>query len=111
VLLGHKAGQARAKLGQAVGRAHAVQAGRAGADRWATKGFSPLAGSAQRGRGLHPAWPWAMCSLCRWAMAKDSARWHLICFSIFQIYLNPCKFKNLCRIHLNSKNYETIFVE
>jgi hypothetical protein len=23
------------------------------------------------------------------------------CFSIFRIYSNPCKFKNLCRIHLN----------
>jgi hypothetical protein len=42
VPLGHKAWQARAKLGRAVGRAHAVQAGRAGADRWAMEGFSPL---------------------------------------------------------------------
>jgi hypothetical protein len=30
-------------------------------------------------------------------------------FSIFRIYSNPCKFKNLCRIHLNSENYETNF--
>jgi hypothetical protein len=27
-------------------------------------------------------------------------------FSIFRIYSNPCKFKNLCRIHLNSENYK-----
>jgi hypothetical protein len=40
--LGHKAGQARAKLGQAVGRTHTMQAGRAGADQWATEGFGPL---------------------------------------------------------------------
>jgi hypothetical protein len=32
-------------------------------------------------------------------------------FSIFLIYLNPCEFKNLCRIRLNSENYETNFVE
>jgi hypothetical protein len=31
-------------------------------------------------------------------------------FSIFRIYSIPCKFKNLCRIHLNSENYETNFV-
>jgi hypothetical protein len=31
-------------------------------------------------------------------------------FSIFRIYSNPCKFKNLCRIRLNSENYETNFV-
>jgi hypothetical protein len=32
-------------------------------------------------------------------------------FSIFRIYSNPCKFKNLCRIYLNSENYETNFIE
>jgi hypothetical protein len=31
-------------------------------------------------------------------------------FSIFRIYLNSCTFKNLCRIHFNSENYETNFV-
>jgi hypothetical protein len=31
-------------------------------------------------------------------------------FSIFWIYSIPCKFKNLCRIHLNSEKYETNFV-
>jgi hypothetical protein len=31
-------------------------------------------------------------------------------FSNFRIYSKSCKFKNLCRIHLNSENYETNFV-
>jgi hypothetical protein len=31
-------------------------------------------------------------------------------FSNFRIYSNSCKFKNLCRILLNSENYETNFV-
>jgi hypothetical protein len=31
-------------------------------------------------------------------------------FYIFLIYSIHCKFKNLCRIHLNSENYETNFV-
>jgi hypothetical protein len=50
------------------------------------------------------------CALvCHWATV-DSARWPLNYFSIFQIYSNPYKFKNLCRIHLNLENYETNFV-
>jgi hypothetical protein len=36
--------------------------------------------------------------------------WPLICFAIFQLYSNPCKFKKLCRIRLNSENYEINFV-
>jgi hypothetical protein len=39
------------------------------------------------------------------------ARIRQINFSIFRIYSIPCKFKNLCRILLNSENYETNFVE
>jgi hypothetical protein len=35
----------------------------------------------------------------------------LLYFFIFWIPSNQCKFKNLCRIHLNSENYETNFVE
>jgi hypothetical protein len=31
-------------------------------------------------------------------------------FSIFRIYSNPCKFKNLCSIYLYSKNYKINFV-
>jgi hypothetical protein len=33
-----------------------------------------------------------------------------IVFYIFLIYSISCKFKNLCRIHLNSENYEPNFV-
>jgi hypothetical protein len=47
---------------------------------------------------------------CAAGPRADSAQWHLICFSIFRIYSNPCKFKNLCMIHLKLENYETNFV-
>jgi hypothetical protein len=50
----------------------------------------------------------ATCTLRSWATA-DSAHWPLICFAISCIYSNQCKFKNLYKIHLNSKNYETNF--
>jgi hypothetical protein len=39
-----------------------------------------------------------------------SAQWHPVKFYYFLIYSIYCKFKNLCRIHLNSENYETNFV-
>jgi hypothetical protein len=50
------------------------------------------------------------CKCCAIGPQADSARWHLIYFSIFRLYSNPCKFKDLCRIHLNSENYETNFI-
>jgi hypothetical protein len=39
-----------------------------------------------------------------------SAQWHPVKFYYFLIYSIHCKFKNLCRIHFNSENYETNFV-
>jgi hypothetical protein len=39
-----------------------------------------------------------------------SALWHPVKFYYFLIYSIHCKFKNLCRIHLNSENYERNFV-
>jgi hypothetical protein len=39
-----------------------------------------------------------------------SAQWHPVKFYYFLIYSIHCKLKKLCRIHLNSENYETNFV-
>jgi hypothetical protein len=39
-----------------------------------------------------------------------SAQWHPVKFYYFLISSIHCKFKKLCRIHLNSENYETNFV-
>jgi hypothetical protein len=59
-------------------------------------------GRAPRGSGPRPTWPWAAHA--------GRAQWQPVKFFYFLIYSIRCKFKNLCRIHLNSKNYETNFV-
>jgi hypothetical protein len=50
-------------------------------------------------------------TLCYWAAGGFGPVAFDLDFYIFQIYSNPYKFKNFCRIHLNSENYETNFVE
>jgi hypothetical protein len=66
------------------------------------------------GRGPHASVDRAMPTLCGQATsradARVSARWPLNYFSIFLLYSNPCEFKILCRIRLNSENFKTIFV-
>jgi hypothetical protein len=59
-------------------------------------------GRAPRGRGPRPH--------CATGPSAVSAQWHPVKFYYFLIYSIHCKFKKLCRIHLNSKNYETNFV-
>jgi hypothetical protein len=81
-----------------------------------------VAGHAGRGR---PSKPWVTCAvhtgragavdvghalLCNWAEHGFGPVAVELFFSIFRIYSNSCKCKNLCRIHLNSENYETNFV-
>jgi hypothetical protein len=55
-------------------------------------------------RGCRPRWH------CASGPSAVSAQWHPVKFYYFLIYSIHCKFKNLCRIHLNSENYETNFV-
>jgi hypothetical protein len=47
---------------------------------------------------------------CASGPSAVSAQWHPVKFYYFLIYSFQCKFKNLCRIHLISENYETNFV-
>jgi hypothetical protein len=46
---------------------------------------------------------------CAYGPSVISAQRHSNCFFYFLIYSIHCKFKNLCRIHLNSENHETNF--
>jgi hypothetical protein len=55
------------------------------------------------------AWSWATPYTVHLGPAV-SAQLHPVKFYYFLIYSIHCKFKNLCRIDLNSENYETNFV-
>jgi hypothetical protein len=86
---------------------------------WAALAASANAelGYAQVAMGRARAVPWAEPTPRAWAKCTVylSRAWFRPSgsrskFSIFRIYSIPCKFKNLCRIHLNSENYETNFL-
>jgi hypothetical protein len=74
-------------------------------------------GHAPCGRGPRALCTWVELTSSAWAMrtvqlgrARFRPSGSRFKFSIFRIYSNPYKFKKLCRIHLNSENYETNFV-
>jgi hypothetical protein len=84
---------------------------------------SALDATRERSRGPLPPpwamWSWAMSLPCTQASARSSSgpcgtvplghdKHPLALFHFFSIF---AKFKCLCRIHLNSKNYETNLVE
>jgi hypothetical protein len=50
-------------------------------------------------------------ALCIWAECGFGPEALKLIFIFFLIYSIHCKFKNLCRIHLNSENYETNLLE
>jgi hypothetical protein len=79
------------ELGQAVGCARCAGRGRAGPG-WAAHVL------------CRPAAP----TLCNW-VERGFGPVAFDFFYIFRIYSIPCKFKNLCRIHFNTENYETNF--
>jgi hypothetical protein len=63
----------------------------------------PLAGSAQRGHGLRPAFPWAarvlhrLAALVLWNWAAvDSTQWHLIYIFIFSKYIQILANSKIC---------------
>jgi hypothetical protein len=71
-------------------------------------GRARCAGRGQPGPRL--AWPWAAPALCDWA-EHSFGRVALGLDFIFSEYIQfLANSKNLCRIHLNSENYETNFV-
>jgi hypothetical protein len=83
------------------GRASAVNTGRA------PRGRGPRTRCARGPSRRRERGPSATVQLGRARFRPSDTR---ISFSNFRIYSNSCKFKNLCRIHLNSENYETNFV-
>jgi hypothetical protein len=64
----------------------------------------------RREHALHPAWPRAVPVQCDWAEHGFGP----VAFGLDYIFFEYIQFlansKNLCRIHLNSENYETNFV-
>jgi hypothetical protein len=85
-----------------------------GRARCAGRGRGPR---QRREHGPHPVWPWAVRPRGRGPRlhfvtgpSAVSAQRHPVNFLYFLIYPIHCKFKNLCRIHLNSENYKTNFV-
>jgi hypothetical protein len=89
----------------------------AGRPSWATHaapaeavGRASVASTGRAPRGCGLCARVAAPGLCDWA-ERDFGPVALGFFIYFLIYSIHCKFKNLCRIHLNSENYETNFVE
>jgi hypothetical protein len=82
---------------------------RACAVRCALRGPAEL-GSQRRAHGPCPAW--LRAAPCTVHLGRERFRPSStgLKFYYFLIYSIHCKFKNLCRIHLISENYETNFV-
>jgi hypothetical protein len=76
---------------------------------WAVRprGCGPRTRCARQPRRRREHGPRATVQLGRARIRPSDTRFS---FSNFRIYSNSCKFKILCRIHLNSENYETNFV-